>query len=437
MQQAIERCFKDAVGPAGVSRSEFETALAHTAPVLEELRAAHAAQSLPLVTLPFRSDDLGEIEALAGQLREAAADIVFCGTGGSSLGGQALAQAAGWNAPIAGARSDKAPRIHFADNLDAESFEQLLSCLDLAAAHFVVISKAGNTAETLAQAVRALMAYDAAGLSKRVPRAFTALTEPPSDGPNGLYRLAAQRGISCLRHLPDLGGRYSALSNVGLLPALVAGLDARKVRAGAAEIMQTLITAEAPGDVAPALGAAVNVALAERRGVTQSVLMAYSDRLERFTRWYVQLWAESLGKEGRGTTPLAALGPFDQHSQLQLFLDGPPDKLFTLILTDAAGQGAALDPALARTAGAGYLAGRSIGDLVEAMQQATADSLAKAGRPVRTLRIKSVDAGSFGALMMHFMLETVIAAKLIGVDPFSQPAVESGKVLARRRLKEP
>jgi glucose-6-phosphate isomerase len=220
------------------------------------------------------------------------------------------------------------------------------------------------------------------------------------------------------------------------LPALLAGLDVRQVRNGAAGVVRTLVESAAPADVPPAVGAALNVALAERRGVRLSVLMAYGDRLERFTRWYVQLWAESLGKQGRGTTPLAALGPVDQHSQLQLFLDGPPDKLFTLIVTRAAGRGAALDPALAKTAGAGYLAGRGIGDLVDVMQRATADSLAEAGRPVRTLLIDSIDAVSLGALMMHFMLETVIAARLIGVDPFSQPAVEGGKILARRLLAE-
>ena len=363
MQQAIERCFEEEIGPAGLSRSEFKTALAHTAPILEALRAAHEAQNLPLLALPSQTDDLPELEGLASRLRRQAADIVFCGTGGSSLGGQALAQAAGWNAPVTGASGDAAPRIHFADNLDAESFERLVSGLDLAAAHFVVISKSGNTAETLAQAIGVIQAYDAAGLGRKVPAAITCLTEPVAGRDNGLRALAEYRGIPVLEHLPNLGGRYSALSNVGLLPALIAGLGARQVRAGAAGVVRTLLESAEPADVPPAAGAALNVALAERRGVAISVLMAYGDRLERFTRWYVQLWAESLGKEGRGTTPLAALGPVDQHSQLQLFLDGPPDKLFTLVITPAAGKGAALDPALAKTAGADYLADKSIGDL--------------------------------------------------------------------------
>ncbi|HSM20370.1 MAG TPA: glucose-6-phosphate isomerase [Hyphomicrobiales bacterium] len=436
MRQDIKRCFEDEIGPTGLSRSEFEAALAHTGPILEELRAAHEAQSLPLLAMPGRSDDLPEIEKLASRLRDEAADIVFCGTGGSSLGGQTLAQAAGWNAPVTGTAIDAAPRIHFADNLDADSYEQLLSGIDLEKAHFVVVSKSGGTAETLAQALRALMAYEAAGLGDKVAGAFTALTERLPGKDNGLKTLAEKFQIPLLEHVRDLGGRYSALSNVGLLPALVAGLDARKVREGAAGILQTIVEGAAPHNVPPAVGAALNVALSERHGISIAVLLAYSDRLERFTRWYVQLWAESLGKDGRGTTPVAALGPVDQHSQLQLYLDGPPDKLFTILITRAAGRGAALDPALAEMVGADYLAGRSMGDMVEAMQQATADSLAKAGRPVRTLAIDSVDAASLGALMMHFMLETIIAAKLIGVDPFDQPAVESGKIIARRLLAE-
>ena len=436
MEQAVDHCFEDAVGAAGLSRDEFGAALAHTAPILRELRAAYQAGTLPHLVLPFQSDDLPELEILAKRLRAEVADIVFCGTGGSSLGGQALAQVAGWNAPVTSPSGETRPRIHFIDNLDADGFETLLNRLDLSAAHFVIVSKSGNTAETLAQAIRTLQAFDEAGLSANIPKSFTALSERVPGRNNGLGALAEHLSIPMLEHLPDLGGRYSALSNVGLLPALVAGLDARAVRAGAAKIVQTLLTDGDPAHCPPAVGAAIQVALAERRGISQSVLMAYSDRLERFTHWYVQLWAESLGKKGRGTTPLAALGPVDQHSQLQLFLDGPADKLFTVILTSSAGKGAALDPALAHIAGADYLAGRRIGDLVDSMQRATADTLAKAGRPVRTLRIDSVDASSIGALMMHFMLETVIAAHLIGVDPFDQPAVESGKALARRYLDE-
>jgi glucose-6-phosphate isomerase len=162
--------------------------------------------------------------------------------------------------------------------------------------------------------------------------------------------------------------------------------------------------------------------------------MAYADRLERFTRWYVQLWAESLGKDGKGTTPLGALGPVDQHSQLQLFIAGPRDKLFTVITVDAAGKGPRIVADLAQACGEPGFAGKTIGDLVAAQGRATAETLAKNGCPVRTIHLDRLDEASLGELLMQFMLETIIAADLLGVDAFDQPAVEEGKVLAKQYL---
>jgi glucose-6-phosphate isomerase len=176
------------------------------------------------------------------------------------------------------------------------------------------------------------------------------------------------------------------------------------------------------------------VALAQTKGKSISVLMAYTDRLERFARWYVQLWAESLGKDGKGTTPVGALGPVDQHSQLQLFIAGPRDKLFTIITTGCAGRGPRMDEALAALAGEPGFAGKSIGDLIAAQGRATAETLAKKGCPVRTIAIDRLDEATLGELLMQFMLETIIAAHLLGVDPFDQPAVEEGKVLAKKYL---
>jgi glucose-6-phosphate isomerase len=162
--------------------------------------------------------------------------------------------------------------------------------------------------------------------------------------------------------------------------------------------------------------------------------MAYADRLERFTHWYVQLWAESLGKNGKGTTPVAAIGPVDQHSQLQLFIAGPRDKLFTVVTVDSAGRGPRIHADLARIAGEPYFGGKTIGDLVAAQGRATAETLAKNGCPVRTMHLGRADESSIGELLMHFMLETIIAAHLLGVDPFDQPAVEEGKILAKKYL---
>jgi glucose-6-phosphate isomerase len=194
--------------------------------------------------------------------------------------------------------------------------------------------------------------------------------------------------------------------------------------------------ARKPAKDVPFAAAAALSAAAAAEGKTIRVMIAYADRLERFTKWWVQLWAESLGKNGKGAAPIAALGPVDQHSQLQLWLDGPRDKLFTVITTGVAGSGPRMDKALAEAAKEPALAGMTVGDLVAAQGRATADTLAKNGRPVRTIHVDKLDARALGALMMHFMLETIVAAHLLDVDPFDQPAVEEGKILAKQYLAE-
>jgi glucose-6-phosphate isomerase len=238
--------------------------------------------------------------------------------------------------------------------------------------------------------------------------------------------------VAMLHRDPDVGGRFSVLTNVGLLPAAILGLDIEAIRAGAANALEPVLAERPPAEVPAAVGAALAVTLAETKSI--AVMMAYADRLERFTRWYVQLWAESLGKQGKGTTPIAALGPVDQHSQLQLYNAGPRDKLFTIVTIGAAGRGPRIPADLAKLAGEPDFAGKTMGDLVAAQGRATTATLAKNGCPVRTIHLDRLDERSLGELLMHFMLETIIAAHLLGVDPFDQPAVEEGKVLAKRYL---
>ena len=260
-----------------------------------------------------------------------------------------------------------------------------------------------------------------------------AITEPKD---NVLRRLCTRLGVTTLDHDPDIGGRYSVLSNVGLVPALLAGIDVAALRAGAAEVMDAVLAAQTPADAPPALGAALSVALAEHHAVAATVIMPYADRLGHFGLWFRQLWAESLGKDGKGTLPVRALGTVDQHSQLQLYLGGPRDKMFTIITTDVAGTGAIVPPDLASDPALAYLAGARMGDLLDAEQRATTATLIRNGRPTRLVHVPRLDAKSLGALLMHFMLETIVAAELLGVDAFDQPAVEEGKVLARQYLGE-
>jgi glucose-6-phosphate isomerase len=369
----------------------------------------------------------------ARRLVAGATDVVLLGTGGSSLGGQTLAQLAGHAVPGVGLLRDP-PRLHFMDNLDPDSFATLLARLPFATSRFVAISKSGGTGETLMQTAAVLAALKQAGLEKRIGELVLGLSEPVSGGKrNGLRDLLAPFGVTFLDHDTGVGGRFSVLTNVGLLPAAMLGLDIGAIRSGAAVALAPVLERKAAGDVPSAVGAALSVALAER-GKRIAVMMAYADKLERLTRWYVQLWAESLGKDGKGTTPIGALGPVDQHSQLQLFIAGPRDKLFTIITTGVAGRGPRIEAEFAKLCGEPDFAGKTIGDLVAAQGRATAETLAKNGCPVRTIHVAKLDETSLGELLMHFMLETIIAAHLLGVDAFDQPAVEEGKVLAKKYL---
>ena len=430
--QSIESARQEHVGPHGIGADALKSALARAESALDWLRARHADGRLPLLRLPETRSDLETIRDTARQLADRATDVVILGTGGSSLGGQTLAQLAGF--AVAGVGALRAPpQLHFIDNLDPDSFGTLLARLPRATTRFVAISKSGGTAETLMQTIAALSAMKNEGLQTRIPDTFLGISEPAKSGKaNGLRDLLGKYRVPMLDHDTGVGGRYSAFTNVGLLPAAMLGLDVAAVREGAGLALAPVLAKKPSAQVPAAVGAALSVALSESKSI--SVLMAYCDRLQRFTHWYVQLWAESLGKGGKGTTPVAALGPVDQHSQLQLFIGGPRDKLFTVVTVDGAGRGPRIDGELARLAGEPGLAGRTIGDLVAAEGRATAETLAKNGCPVRTIHISRLDEESLGELMMHFMLETIIAAHLLGIDAFDQPAVEEGKVLAKKYL---
>jgi glucose-6-phosphate isomerase len=425
--QDVSRAFSGAI-----ARTAFEKNLQRLAAPLADLRTAYEKDSLALLRLPERSDDLAAVEALAAKLKDAE-HVVFLGTGGSSLGGQTLAQLGGYNVPGVGALTGK-PKLHFLDNLDPASLAEFLERLPLQNTRFVAISKSGGTGETLVQVIAVLGALKQAGLEQNIARHLFGITEPKkSGGKNGLRALLEKFGCEMLDHDTRVGGRFIALTNVGLLPALLSGVDIRALRAGAGEMLKPLLVGAKPDDFAPAAGAALSIA-AYDAGLPVSVLLAYGDRFERLSRWWMQLWGESLGKNGKGTTPVASIGPVDQHSQLQLWLDGPRDKLFTIVSLDNSGKGPRLDVELAQLAGEPVFGGRTVGDLVAAQSRATADTLAKHRLPLREIKLKTLDAFTLGALMMHFMLETIFAGELFGVNTYDQPAVEEGKILAKRYL---
>ncbi len=437
-RQSLDGCLDKAIGAHGLARATLNTYIERAEPALFGLRKDYASGSLPLLRIAEEEADIVAAEAALDRLSQGARTIVFFGTGGSGLGGQTLAQIAGWNIP-GGAKVYRRARARtrFYDNLDPMSVAGSFAGMDLSEMRFVITSKSGGTTETLVQAITAIEAVKAAGLEKRIPELFLGITEPEQPGKtNGLRALFTSLGIPMLEHHTGIGGRFSCLTNVGLVPALARGLDARAIRAGAREVVDKMITCREVDDCAPATGAATLVALAKERGIRTLVMMPYSDRLGRFAEWYVQLWAESLGKGGEGTSPIPALGPLDQHSQLQLFMDGPREIAVTVVRVASRGEGPVIDASMAKAAGNAFLGGKSVGDVVDAQAHAVCDALIKAGRPVRTIDIPKLDERAIGALLMHFMLETIIAGRILGLDPFDQPAVELAKVLTKERLSK-
>ncbi len=425
----IDNCFSDAIGDMGLDESSYGSALAETETALEALREAHTDNSLPLLRLPEAREDLELLKPIVEKFRRDFDHVVVLGTGGSSLGGQTLCSLA----DIGFGPRDGAPTIHFLDNIDTHTFGALFGQVGVEKTGFIVISKSGGTAETVAQFVVCLEALiDGAGRTAAADR-IVMVTEP---GENPMRSIAEGLGMTVLDHDPDVGGRFGVLSVAGLLPAMIAGLDALAVRSGANTVLQNALKAKTPKDCETAAGAAISIALFREKGATSTVMMPYADRLANFGLWFQQLWGESLGKDGTGTTPIAALGARDQHSLLQLFLDGPHDKMFTLLTLDVATMGKPFGSTIFDDDSLKYLKGRTMGDLLAAEQDATAVTLAEKGCPTRLFRLQKLDEKSLGALLMHFMLETIIAAHLLGVNPLDQPAVEDGKVLARRYLSQ-
>src|SRR5215207_959036 len=435
LEQSIDLALARTIGAGGLPEVAIEAGLRLVENGLARLREDDASGRLPLLHVPRATDDLAAIRAAADRLTCEATDVVFLGTGGSSLGGQTLAQLRDYAVPGAG-RFAENPRVHFLDNLDPTTFDLVLQRLPLATSRFVAVSKSGGTGETLMQSIAVLSALDRAGLKPRAGEIMLGLSEPRrKGGKNGLRDLLEPEGVPFLEHHTGVGGRYSVLTNVGLLPAAVLGLEIEAIRAGAAEAYAPIRAGRPAAEAPAALGAAFSVAAAlEGKAIT--VMMAYADRLERLTRWWVQLWAESLGKDGKGSQPVAAIGPVDQHSQLQLYLAGPNDKIFTVLTVGSAGRGPVLDADLAARAGEAGFAGKRIGDLVAAQGRATADTLAKNNRPTRRLHVERLDERALGELVMHFMLETILTGYALGGDPFDQPAVEEGKILAKQYLAE-
>jgi glucose-6-phosphate isomerase len=371
--------------------------------VLERFRKAYNAGELAPLALVEKTDDITLYQQAIDPFLKFE-DVLILGTGGSSLGGQALYALS----------SQTKPRLHFLDNVDPHTFERLFKTINPKTTGLIAISKSGSTVETLMQ----LLTCVQRGITEQV----LVVTEPTD---NLLRKLANKQGWPCLDHPTTVGGRYSCFSIVGLIPMLLSGLDPYAYRKGAASVLQAHLTESEP---AALLSAQTAHALKET-GKTLSVMMPYADQLRLLALWYCQLWAESLGKEGKGTTPIAALGTVDQHSQLQLYLAGPKDKFFTLIAPRWEGKGDKIESTLVPE-----FTHKTMGDLFSAELKATYETLQRNHCPVRLITLDKMGEESLGALMMHFMIETILTSYLEEVNAFDQPAVEEGKILAREYL---
>ena len=418
--------FKEAVADRGLTVGELEGLEPRLENLRARLRQGRDRGDPAFFGLPFQAEHLEEARRWGERITTGYEQLVVLGMGGSSLGGEMLIHCLGGSEPPV--------EVRFLDNVDPERMEATLAGVHWSRACVLAVSKSGGTAETLAQLLTILPRLERAVGRPRVRDHLIALTENP-DG--ALGRIADDIGAPIVRH-PAVGGRYSVLSPVGLIPGFAAGADVEGVVAGARAMAERCL-AEGIVDNPAFRGGVAQYLLAER-GMTQSVQLPYYERLDKVTSWYRQLWAESLGKldaagAHRGLTPVRAMGATDQHSQLQLYLQGPGDKQFTLFFADDLEHGGGRIPeGYAHLDAVAPLAGHTVGELLSAEFQATRETLARNGRPSRTLRFPALDATALGELIMLLETETVVVAELLGVDPFDQPAVEESKVLTREYL---
>lgn len=437
------RMFQDRLdGEHGLPRAQLAALGARFREVQSEVRARRAAGEYGFYALADQPEVVRTIQRFAEGVGQAFDHVVVLGIGGSALGMKALLNAL--KPPAWNELSDEAreffPRLTVLDNVDPATVAAALRRIDPRRALVNVISKSGGTAETMAQYL-ILRGWLEEALGPAATRHLVFTTDPER---GALREIARQEGIPALEVPPAVGGRFSVLSPVGLLPAALVGIDIAALLAGARRAVER---AEADALTAnpAALHAALHWAADTILGARIHVLMPYADRLREFAEWYRQLWAESLGKrvdrQDRpvfvGPTPVAAIGATDQHSQVQLFMEGPHDKVVTFLTVDDAGEDVTIPFRAGLPPDLDYLQGHPLGHLLRAEGEATAAALARMGRMSVTLRLPDLSAATVGEALMFFQLATGYAGAWYGVNPFDQPGVELGKRLTYGALGRP
>ncbi len=346
--------------------------------------------------------------------------FIHVGIGGSALGPDMFLKALG---------SNKGVEFIFLNNIDPDDFSRQLSKVKIQESLIYVVSKSGTTAETVAAVSILLKELQLAGINQENYKDYFVFCTDPETG--DLRKLAAEWGVSTLSVPANIGGRFSVLTPVGFLPMLFAGIDASKVLTGAAHLQKRLSDKNEGEDF---FKLASWIKDLHDLNVRQTVIMPYSSLLKEFSAWFVQLWAESLGKDGKGLTPIPAYGATDQHSQMQLFMEGPKDKTIFIIEVERFQHDYALTNQVS-TPSFQTLAPFSLSTLMKAELEGTLAALTENKRHVVHLKISKLNEESLGQLVLFAECLTVFVGKSLNVDPFNQPGVEAGKKYAYAWLK--
>ncbi|QDG54503.1 glucose-6-phosphate isomerase [Persicimonas caeni] len=412
-----------------VSGEQRDALRARLEEALGNVKAAHERGELGFIDCP--DFDAQEVQAWAADKRaQGFTDQVVIGIGGSSLGARAVYESMA-ELPDGGLRT------HFAENVDPVGVANLFDGLDFSKTLFVVITKSGSTVETMTKFWYAWdRAVDELGEDEASSH-FVAITGPDNAG---LRALADDKGFDTFPVPPNVGGRFSVLTAVGLVPLALAGYDIAALVDGAGRARDVSMTDSVDDNAI--LKAAADMFELYERGADQVVMMAYSDQLLAMADWFRQLWAESLGKaknrQGEevnvGMTPIKALGAIDQHSQAQLYMEGPNDKHVVFLEVESFDREVTVPEREGLPESLSHLAGKSLGEILNAELQGTRRALQEAGRPTTTWRFDAVAPGEIGAFIFAWEFITAITGELLDINAFDQPGVELGKKLAHGLL---
>ncbi len=388
-------------------------------------------QWLQWMNLGYNEETLWYVKEYASMVLDRFENILVLGIGGSALGGMALTESLlhpYWNM-LSEEERNGYPRIFFLDNIDPDTMNALFDVLDLSKTLVNVITKSGSTAETMSQF---LIIKDR--LEKELGDNYRYNIVATTDKKTGVLRqIAEQEGYKTFVVPDDVGGRFSVFSAVGLLPLALTGINIDSIVNGIKDMDLALKNTDIHQNIA-AQNALIHYLLDTKKGKKLSVMMPYSSRLKYVSDWYAQLWAESLGKnkdkDGNdvnvGPTPIKSLGATDQHSQIQLYNEGPNDKIINFIRVKDFDTTLEI-PQIFEYTGIGYLGGKTINQLINAEADSTRVALADYKRPTVTITLDKVDGYHLGQLLYMLEVQTAIAGELYNINTFNQPGVEQAK----------